>query len=156
MKTRRFVVDASAFRRGGVSLKPEMLTLEELLAHKRTSLPLSAEISAVDDEHILAFYYVHGFDRCIYRISEELLVLSEMQENELHLYDVLSTKPYNLENVMESILPEHAERVVCHFAPKEKLKGLHVEDDPEAGWMIRPSRRMTLPEKFSFPDISKA
>ena len=156
LKSFRYIVDPSLYRKSGPSPVQVTMTLNELLKHKRESLPLQSKVAALGEEHILAFYYVHGFQRCIHRLSEDLLVLMEMEEKDLHLYDVLSRKPYRLEAVLERIIPEHAERVLCHFAPQENLKGLSLEEDTDAGWMIRSSVKLNLPEEFTFPDISKA
>ena len=124
--------------------------------HKRESLPLRSKVAALGEEHILSFYYVHGFDQCIHRLSEDLLVLMEMEGADLHLYDVFSTRAYRLETLLERIIPEHAERIICHFDPLGNLKGLSLEEDADAGWMIRSSASLSLPDAFTFPDISKA
>ncbi|MBO1265704.1 GNAT family N-acetyltransferase [Proteiniclasticum sp. SCR006] len=156
VKSFRFIVDPSLYRKSGPSPVQVRMTMDELMKHKRESLPLQAKVAALGEEHILAFYYVHGFDECIHRLSDDLLVLMEMEENDLHLYDVFSRKAYRLEEILERIIPKHAERVICHFAPQGKLKGLSLEEDSDAGWMIRSSASLSLPDAFTFPDISKA
>ena len=80
----------------------------------------------------------------------------EMEGNALHLYDVYSRRPYALEHILESITPDHTEEIICHFAPQENLKGMRMEEDTDAGWMIRSSGDLSLPDAFTFPDISKA
>lgn len=156
VKSFRFIVDPSLYRKSIASPVQVRMTLDELLKHKRESLPLQSKVAALGEEHILAFYYVHGFDQCIHRLSEDLLVLMEMEGADLHLYDVFSTRAYRLETLLERIIPEHAERVICHFAPLGNLKGLSLEEDADAGWMIRSSGDLSLPDAFTFPDISKA
>lgn len=156
VKSFRFIVDPSLYRKSGPSPVQVRMTLDELLKHKRESLPLQSKVAALGEEHILAFYYVHGFDQCIHRLSEDLLVLMEMEDNVLHLYDVFSRRPYALEHILESITPEHAEEIICHFAPQEHLKGMRMEEDTDGGWMIRSSVNLQLPDAFTFPDISKA
>jgi len=156
VKTKRFILDTSSYSKRDKPLVHETISIEDLLEYKRTSLPLSTKFSAIGDDHILIFYYVHGFDRFIYKLSGDTLVLFEMEDKELHLYDVLSRTKVDLKEITEKILPEDAEKVIFHFLPDGDLEGLKMEEDPEAGWMIRNLREIKLPEKLFFPDISKA
>lgn len=156
IKSERFILDVSSYRKREKPLNQENISIEDLLEYKRTSLPLSTKLSAIGDEHILVFYYVHGFDRCIYKLNDSTLVLYEMEGNELHLYDVLSKKKSDLEKIIKDILPVDAEKVVFHFIPDDDLEGLRTEEDTEAGWMIRNLENRRLPDDLTFPDISKA
>lgn len=156
IKTERFILDTSSYRKREKPLIPEKISIENLLDYKRASLPLSSKLSAVGDEHILVFYYVHGFDHFIYKLPDNILVLFEVGGNELHLYDVFSKKEYDLIEIIEKILPEDTEKVIFHFTPDGDLEGLRTEEDPFAGWMIRNLGKLELPENLAFPDISKA
>ena len=156
IKTERFILDTSSYRKREKPLIPEKISIEDLLEFKRNSLPLSTKLSAIGDEHILVFYYVHGFDHFIYKLPDSILVLFEVEGNELHLYDVFSKKEYDLIEIIEKILPEDTEKVIIHFTPDGDLEGLSTEEDPEAGWMIRNIGKLELPENLAFPDISKA
>ncbi|HSR03805.1 MAG TPA: GNAT family N-acetyltransferase, partial [Proteiniclasticum sp.] len=156
VKTERFILETSSFSKREKPLVSEPMSIEDLLEYKRASLPLSTKFSAIGDEHILVFYYVHGFDRFIYKLSDDILVLFEMEENELHLYDIFSKKKVDLKEIIEKILPLDAEKVIFHFIPDGNLEGLRTEEDPEAGWMIRILDDSKLPEDLAFPDISKA
>lgn len=156
VKTERFILDTSSYRKREKPLIPEKISIEDLLEYKRTSLPLSTKLSAIGDEHILVFYYVHGFDHCIYKLSDSTLILYEMEANELHLYDVLSKKKSDIKKIIEDIIPEDAEKVVFHFIPDGDLEGLRTEEDTEAGWMIRNRENIKLPDDLTIPDISKA
>jgi len=156
IKTERIILETSCFSKREMPLVSEPISIEDLLEYKRTSLPLSTKFSAIGDEHILVFYYVHGFDRCTYKLSDDILVLFEMEENELHLYDIFSKKKIVLKKIIEEILPEDAEKIIFHFIPDGDLEGLRTEEDPEAGWMIRILDDSKLPEELTFPDISKA
>ena len=156
IKTERFILDTSSYRKREKPLIPEKISIEDLLEFKRNSLPLSTKLSAIGDEHILVFYYVHGFDHFIYKLPDSILVLFEVEGNELHLYDVFSKKEYDLIEIIEKILPEDTEKVIFHFTPDGDLEGLSTEEDPEAGWMIRNIGKLELPENLAFPDISKA
>ena len=156
IKTERFILDTSSYRKREKPLIPEKISIEDLLEFKRNSLPLSTKLSAIGDEHILVFYYVHGFDHFIYKLPDSILVLFEVEGNDLHLYDVFSKKEYDLIDIIEKILPEDTEKVIFHFTPDGDLEGLRTEEDPEAGWMIRNIGKLELPENLAFPDISKA
>jgi len=156
IKSERFILETSCYNKRELPLVHETISIEDLLEYKRTSLTLSTKLSAIGDEHILVFYYVHGFENCIYRLSDNTLVLFEMEGNELHLYDIFSKKKVDLKEIIEEILPLDAEKVIFHFIPEGDLEGLKAEADPEAGWMIRNLENSKLPEELAFPDISKA
>lgn len=156
IKTERFILDTSCYNKREKPLVHDIISIEDLLEYKRTTFPLSTKFSAIGDEHILVFYYVHGFDQFIYKLSDNTVVLFEMEGNELHLYDVFSKKKPDLKEIIEKILPENAEKIVFHFIPDGDLEGLRTEEDPEAGWMIRDLENNKFPKGLSFPEISKA
>ena len=131
------------------------MPLAELLEAKSMARPLSRKLSAVNDGHILAFYYTHGFRDCIYEPVKETLTIFEKKDGRLHLYDVLSREEVDLQGLLEHMVTEDVHEVVFHFTPDKEIRGLSILDD-EGGWMIRSDGTVTLPEAFTFPSISQA
>lgn len=153
---KRFVIDTELYRHTENLIEKADMSLKTLLELKGKAVPVSETLSAVSDEHILAFYYVHGFSESIYKVSSDTCVIFEMEEDVLHLYDVLSRKEYSLEKIIEAITPENVKSVVCHFTPPLETAGLHILDETDGGWMIRSDKETVFPEISVYPEISKA
>lgn len=156
IEAKRFVIDAEYYRRLEKPLERVEMPLEKLLELKGKADPMSLVLSAVSDEHILAFYYVHGFSRCIYKIGSECYAIFEIEKDVLHLYDILSTEKFFIERIIEMITPVGIKSVECHFTPPLDTKGLRILEDSEGGWMIRSRGETGFPEISVYPEISKA
>ena len=156
IEAKRFVIDTKHYRRAEKPLQRENMSLETLLELKGKAVPVSEILSAVSDEHILAFYYVHGFSECIYKIEGDIYAIFEMEGDVIHLYDVLSTEEFSLENIIGIIAPMNIKSVECHFTPPLDTEGLHILEETEGGWMIRSEGETVFPEISVYPEISKA
>ncbi len=151
--TRRYVIDLSGYRRAEEPLTVVNVSAEELLSAKRRSMPLSQTLSAIGDEHILMFYYMHGFSSKIYRPWTDTYAIYETKEDALHIYDIISPRRIRLEELLERIAPENIREAVCCFTPDEDTKGAESMPDTAAGWMALGG---TFPEDSCFPRISQA
>lgn len=151
-RTYRYEIDLAGYRRAGKPLEPVGIEPPELLEAKRSSVPLSRNLSAIGDEHVLMFYYLHGFASHIYRPWQDTLVIYETEGDAVHIYDILSPRKIKLEELLERIAPKSAERAVCHFAPYEDIEGLSAHPDAQAGWMTRGGQ---FPARACFPRISQ-
>lgn len=156
VEAKRFLIDTRNYRRALHPLVSTEMSLEQLLDHKSIAKPLSDTLSAVKDEHILAFYYVHGLSKCLYEIGKDTMVIFEIEKDVLHLYDVLTPVEMSLEKIIEMITPVHVSSIECHFTPPQKTEGLRVLEDTEGGWMLRSPKETAFPEISVFPGISKA
>jgi len=151
----KYIIEVSKTQRLNHELTPCQLTVEELLHLKRQAQPLSTILSAVKDEHVLLFYYMMGFKESIYRLTDELYVIYEREDSCLNLYTILSTKPFDLQEIIESIVFEGIDKVICHFTPDQEIDGLTVEIDSTSSWMIRCIGNRSFPIRARFPRISQ-
>ena len=152
----RCFLPAEAYIKEGNQLLSMKKTLEELMALKKASVPVTDRLWSKEDRHILPFYYVHGFQDMILEPIEDVTILAEMEGDTFHLYDVLSPHKVSLAEVLRSIVPRNALRVELHFTPNEALSGLYREPDPDGGFMVHKSSKAAMPNNLTYPTIITA
>ncbi|MGE8204683.1 GNAT family N-acetyltransferase [Heyndrickxia sp. NPDC080065] len=107
------------------------LSLMKLYAKER--IPVSSVLDVKDNESLLMFYFLIAFPNSIYFIEEEdIIVLFEEEDGELHLYDVISRRKVDLEMVLSSIVSLDIKRIIFHFIPDCKnveSEKIEAEDD---------------------------
>lgn len=135
--------------------KSVLLSADDLITLKSSTLPLSTTLSAVDDVHVLMFYYTHGFCDALYRLDKDLTLIYEKEDDTLHLYAIFSPVPYVFETVLKALAGEGISKVECHFTPDQQPMGLMRSDSIRQGWMIRDHKGMSFPLNSVFPTISK-
>ena len=147
-----------------LEIEPTPITLRALLDLKKTSATKGSKLEVVSDEHILAFYYFHGFDDKIYRLKDGTILIADViHEGEgLRLYEVFSQE-MNLNQILNIT---GAKEIKFDFDVSGLVIGLEKEIHPQSGWMVRPSplsvSQRTLeaskgfPRPFSYPKLAQA
>lgn len=141
----------------GVSLEPISLSLEALIELKMNSALKGAKLEITGDEHILAFYYHHGFDKCIYRHNSGVVLLAEVGDDgkTLTLYDYFvpqNVLNFNLFDLLEST---GAQTVRFAFDVGGLVVGLEKRMIEDSGWMVRTMGK-SFPEVFSYKTLAQA
>ncbi|OGO79358.1 MAG: hypothetical protein A2Y23_01070 [Clostridiales bacterium GWB2_37_7] len=151
----QYIIDLTGYQRIKDPLKPMDIPPNKMLEIKKQSQPLSSILSARGDEHVFMFYYTLGYRKSIYQLQPDIYVVFEIDGVELHLYDILSPKKVNLQEIIEQIISKDVHMVFCHFAPDQPVKGLKVSLDTSGGWMIRTASKEIYPKLARFPKISQ-
>lgn len=154
--TVRHFLHAEDYSEEGNQLLPVEKNIEELMALKNASVPLTDRLWNKEDRHILPFYYVHGFQDMIVEPIKDVTILAETEGDTFHLYDVLSPHRVSLTEVLQSVVPPSALRIELHFTPQEMLPGLYTEPDPDNGFMIHKSSSAVMPNNLTYPTIITA
>lgn len=141
----------------GVSLEPISLSLESLIEQKKHSALKGAKLEVTGDEHILAFYYHHGFDQRIYRHDSGVILLAAVEEDKktLTLYDYFvpqNVLDFNLYDLLKST---NAQTVHFAFDAEGLVAGLEKRTIGDSGWMIRTTGK-AFPEAFSYKNLAQA
>jgi len=64
------------------------------------------------------FYFLIAFPNSIYFIEEEdVIVIFEREDEELHLFDVISRRKIDIEEVLSYITTSDIKRIIFHFIP---------------------------------------
>lgn len=120
-------------------------------------VPISKVLGAMNDLHLVLFYSLLAFPNNLYYLEDmEAIVISRVKEGTLHLYDVISTKPVPLDEVLKCILSPEVSLIRFHFTPDIDNADLICEPmQTEDALFVKPA----LPEickPFMFPYTSHA
>lgn len=92
------------------------LSLLKLYAKER--IPLSSVLDVKDNENLLMFYFLIAFPNSIYFIEDkDVIVLFEKEDEELHLFDVVSRSEIDVIEVLSYITTSDIKRIIFHFIP---------------------------------------
>ncbi|AYC28506.1 GNAT family N-acetyltransferase [Paenisporosarcina cavernae] len=151
-----FVIDVTNYSKRNRALEPVEMTGKEFLKRKRKSIPISNKLAVENDEHVWMFYYLHGFNACLYTTDHNLTIVAEFDQETCHLYGTLSERPFHLEQHLPVILHEGINEVICHFTVDEPLPGLFLAEDTSNNWMVRSVTGASFPKNTRFPKLAQA
>lgn len=84
-------------------------------------VPISEKLSAVNDNWPLIVYCLYEFKNDLYYLKEEdAIVILRREETTLHIYDILSLKPFDLDSIIEKIKDKEDKKIEFHFIPELK------------------------------------
>lgn len=132
------------------------LTLEDLMDRKKHSVPVTEMVWSTEDRHILPFYYVHGFKQLISSPIPDVLLLSEVDDKTMHIYDVITPRKVALSEVLHVAVPSGVDILEFHFMPQEKLPGVYFTTDEDGGFMVNKAGKEIYPENCCYPRIITA
>ncbi len=138
-----------------VMLEKIHLSLEELIKAKKNSVLKGSRFEVLDDEHILSFYYHHGFNDKIFRVDDETLVVADIKDGvqEIEIYDVFSKSNYSMNDLVNKI---GAKKVNFSFDVAGMIIGLEKIEIKNSGWMIRSHKGMVLKYPLAYPKLAQA
>ncbi|WP_427110527.1 GNAT family N-acetyltransferase [Lysinibacillus xylanilyticus] len=113
------------------------LSLLKLCATER--IPTSSILDVKENDGLLMFYFLIAFPNSIYFIEEEdVIVIFGREDEELHLFDVISRSKIDIEEVLSYITSSEIKRIIFHFIPDCKDAESEVIDVEEDVLFIRP------------------
>lgn len=145
-------------RRPGSSRKLDLSNSDDLGTLLRLTsqrIPVSQTLGATNDQGLLMFYCtnVHR-DNVHYLPDADVAVIFRQTDDVLHLLDVISAKPFDLDSIIRAILPAGIATIKFHFTPEGTSLNVLCEDwQSEDGLFILPGD-FKLPERFMFPALS--
>ncbi|PAB60358.1 GNAT family N-acetyltransferase [Anaeromicrobium sediminis] len=82
--------------------------------------PISEKLGIINDQWPLLVYCLYEYRNDMYYLMEDdSIVIARRNDHTLHLYDIISQKPINLDDVLEKVVREEDERVQFYFIPKK-------------------------------------
>ncbi|WP_342433166.1 GNAT family N-acetyltransferase [Neobacillus sp. FSL H8-0543] len=151
----QYMIDLTGYNKITEPLKPVEISPKSILEIKKQSQPLSTVLSATGDEHVLMFYYTLGFNHSIYQPQPDVTAIFEIEEDTLHLYEILSPRKVDLQELIEKISPIGVNKVCCHFTPDQPIKNLHASIDTSSNWMLRTTSNNSFPKLARYPKIAQ-
>lgn len=81
-------------------------------------LPVSEKFGTVNTGELLMFYCLNVFTEDVYYVKHEnVIVIYQQKEDQLHIFDIVSTQEFNFNNVLRSISSEHTRKIIFHYTP---------------------------------------
>lgn len=135
-----------------MSNKQDMDVILRLSADRR---PVSRILGVQNDQTLLMFYFLNVFSNDIYYLKEEdTILIYQVEEDILHLYDILSCTCISLLQILNRIVYDGIKEVVFHFTPEmPDIDMIYGQQDPEDNLFIK-ATSLKLPERFIFPELS--
>lgn len=151
-----------------LALNKATLSLESFLNWKRRAQPKGSHFEVLDDAHIAAFYWFHGFKDKLYTLGDDCLVIADISKDghTMTLYDYygLNTSDLHtcgLDAVLKAIAQMQENQIQkVDFAfdvagmPFNRPINSHIEE--KSGWMIRSLGNVCFSEKFCYPKLAQA
>jgi predicted acetyltransferase len=116
----------------------------------------SSYFGTLETEELFMFYCLMVFSEDLYYLEEEeALVIYQMENNVLHLYDVISKKKVELICILKKISNETVNKVIFHYHPDTKEVALE-HKFYQSNLFVKFVDDIILPEKFKHPITAQA
>lgn len=135
---------------------PEDLTFIYTLAANRKNV--SKTFGTIGSEELLMFYCIMVFSQDLYYLEDEnVLVIFQKEEDTIHLYDIVSSKKVDNQQIINQIASSESRRIVFHFHPENQDIILTNEKYQSSNVLfVKNLTNVSLPEKFKHPITSQA
>lgn len=158
-----FIEKPKMTKNESMHLRREQISLDELLNWKEKALLKGSRFEVVNDAHILAFYWFHGFENKIYSLGNETLIIADIDEEDkkMVLYDYYQLKAQSLTDLLNNIWNQtdyDLEEIKIEFdldvnkVPKTCIVNKEVSRD----WMVRELKGQIFPKDICYPKLSQA
>ncbi|UHA73482.1 GNAT family N-acetyltransferase [Paenibacillus sp. 481] len=121
-------------------------------------IPVSSQLGVKDSEQILMFYFMLALPHAIYYVeAEDVIVLFTEEENQLHVFDIVSKTPVDVERIIHHVISDATETVHFHFVPDCDNKHIQftLMTEPEDTLFVRPAWKEGV-KPFLLPFTSHA
>ncbi|MFT4412881.1 GNAT family N-acetyltransferase [Fredinandcohnia humi] len=121
-------------------------------------VPVSSEFGITHGEDVFMFHAMYGFPDDIYYFAEEnAIVIYQVQEDILHLFDVISDRLVSLQSLISKLAPSNVKKAVLHFTPNDnEYKVNPIPYEPSDVFFIRTKKDIQLPTYVKHPITSQA
>ena len=107
----------------------------------RERIPISQLCGVKNGEGILGWYCVNVFNENIFYLKEDdVIVIFEIENDVLHLYDIICKKNIVISELLEKISNSEVKRVIFYYTPDYKDIQItkEVYDDPDDTLFVKP------------------
>ncbi|QRG70694.1 GNAT family N-acetyltransferase [Brevibacillus choshinensis] len=112
---REHAASKSALRKLNVNNPDDFALMKEFASER---VPVSSRLGVKGDEHLLMFYFLLVFHDVIYYVEDaDAIVLFAQEEDQLHVFDIVSKRTMDMEAVVNHLLTDEMETIHFHFVP---------------------------------------
>lgn len=116
METKKIERKVVSIKRLDIKNKNDRENIKRLVKNRK---PISEKLGIINDQWPLLVYCLYEYSKDMYYlIEEDSIVIARRNDHTLHLYDIISPKPINIDDILEKVVREEDERVQFHFIPK--------------------------------------
>lgn len=121
-------------------------------------IPNSKVFSTLNAEGIFMFYCLNVFPNSIYYLEkEDVIIVFEKNQEQLHIFDIVSKKEVEIENILYKIADSSIQKVIFHYTPD--YSGIHLHNkvfDGSEILFVKSSEGNEFPLDFRHPIMSQA
>ncbi|MGG5181132.1 GNAT family N-acetyltransferase [Bacillus sp. MM09(2025)] len=111
-----------------LTLEHDLPLLEQFAEKRQTG---SMKLDAEDHGSLLMFYFTLVWPEAIFYIEAlDTIVLMNEENETIHVFDIISLEPQNIEEVVAHIMNETTKKVMFYFTPDPSIDGLHTVKAP--------------------------
>lgn len=133
----------------------DLAFIYKLAARKQ---PLSRTFAAINNEELLMFYCLMVFSQDLYYLEDEqALVIFQIDDQVLHLYDIVSLENVSTLDILRKISNENITQIIFHYQPDDQeleLKKQPYQSDTVL--FVKNMKMNALPLEFKHPITSQA
>jgi hypothetical protein len=109
-------------------------------------------------EGLLMFYCLNVYSNDLYYIKDEnVIVIYQIKDAVLHIFDIISKEEFNIVSVFQSIANEFTQKIVFHYMPDYNGLNYEIEEfQDDTVLFVRYNSDMTLPKFCKHPITSQA
>lgn len=105
----------SALRKLDGSNEADLALMQEF-AHER--IPVSTRLGIKNNPSLLMFYFLLAFPDEVYYVEEEdVIVLFSQTDHQLNVFDIISKRPFDVEQVVSHLIHAQTNSIQFHFMP---------------------------------------
>lgn len=115
----------SALRKLDINNQADFELMKEFAVER---IPVSSIVGVKNNEHLLMFYFIVAFNDAIYYLEEdESIIIFEQEDNNLHIFDIISKKRVGIDTILSRIVSANTEIINFYFTPDYYSKNIHAE-----------------------------
>ncbi|MDZ5470448.1 GNAT family N-acetyltransferase [Bacillus sp. 31A1R] len=132
--------------------------LNKIYDFSKNRIPVSKVLGTENTQELLMFYCMYVFTEDIYYIEElDTIVIYRANDEELHLFDVMSQSKAEITEVLKRIVNEETRRVVFHYTPDKENINLKREQVVDGDVLfVKTKDGISFPEFFKHPITAQA
>lgn len=121
-------------------------------------IPVSSNFATRHTQELLMYYCINIFPNNIYYLEDEdVIIIYEIQNDDIHLYDLISKEKIRFEKIIDYLATNNAQKVVFHYTPdyegfEFEIKLFH----DETVLFVKKKNDVVLPTQFKHPITAQA
>ncbi|MCP4397884.1 MAG: GNAT family N-acetyltransferase [bacterium] len=131
--------------------------LETIIRLTEKRVPVSSTFGVLNDTSIFLFYCLYEFSQnLLYADTKDCLLVFTVENQDLHLYDVLCESELSFTEITDLLNSEDIEikRIVFHYTPSYSDINIEPTGIKSGDKMFFKGNRSILPLKFTYPKIA--